>query len=336
VITRSQILILLGSAGAVLVGLAETAGTSSIPTPGPGGTGGLPQLPPLPPSPIVQFRQLLEAGPEEQARQLATRPDRSRRVLEAKLREYQLLAPEERELRLRATELRWYLRPLMGMTPAGRGERVAKVPEEYRALIEERLQQWDQLPADTQREILEHETTIQYFLRLHSGTPTQREAAREALSPPERERLEREMAQWQTLPADRRQRMCSQFQRFFELPPREQQKTLHTFTPEERQQMEHTLQAFAQLPRGQRRVCVASFRKFAEFTPAERAEFLKSADRWKSLTPQERDAWRKLVTRLPPLPPPLAQPPMPPLPPQPPQSRLVATSGPPPLPTPRP
>jgi hypothetical protein len=276
---------------------------------------------------------LLEAAPEEQARQLAAKPERARRVLEAKLREYQLLPPEERELRLRATELRWYLRPLMALAPAEWPGRVASVPEDYRALVEERLRQWEQLPADLQREVLDHETTIDYFLRLQSSTPTQRDATREAMSPPQREKLERELAQWQTLPADRRQRMCSQFQRFFELPEREQQKTLHAFTADERQQMERTLEAFAKLPAGQRRVCVASFRKFAEFTPAERAEFLKSADRWKSLTPQERDAWRKLVTRLPPSPPPLQQPQRPPPPPQPPQPRLAATSGPPPVPT---
>ena len=98
--------------------------------------------------------------------------------------------------------------------------------------------------------------------------------------------------------------------------------------------MENTLQAFAKLPPGQRRICVASFHKFTEFTPAERAEFLRNADRWKLLTPQERDAWRKLVTRLPPAPPGLVQAQVLPWPPLPPQPRRVATSSPPPLPTP--
>ena len=330
--SRSQIVSLLFSTAAFLSGLAGAA--DSAPTPSPTHTVSRPSPPPLPPSPVTQFRQLLNASPEEQARQLAAKPERARPVLQAKLREYQLLAPEERELRLRATELRWYLRPLMEPALTNRLGRISGIPEEYRPLVEERLQDWDHLPVEMQREILENEPVIQYWLRIQSGTPTQQEALREALPPGERDKLELEMARWRTLPADRRQRMCDQFQQFFELPRKEQQKTLHAFTPEERQEMENTLQAFAKMPAGQRRVCVASFRRFTEFTPVERAEFLRNADRWKLLTPQERATWRKLVTRLPPPPPALAQAQVTPLPPPPPQPRQVATSNPPPLPTP--
>jgi len=327
--TRSHILRLLWSTGLLLSSLAGAAEGPALTPPGTARAGSQPSLPPLPPSPIAQFRQLLEAVPEEQARQLAGKSERSRRALEAKLREYQLLSPEERDLRLRATELRWYLRPLMEIPPTNRLNQISAVPGEYRSLVQERLEQWDHLPSDMQRELLDKETFIEYFLRIQGSTATQQEALREALPPGEREKLEREMARWETLPADRRQRMCNVFEQFFELPRKEQQRTLHAFSPAERLQMETTLQAFARLPPGQRRICLASFRKFAEFTAVERAEFLRNADRWKSLTPKERDTWRRLVTRLPPPPPSLVQrqglPPAPP----PPKVRPAPTSSPP-------
>ena len=65
---------------------------------------------------------------------------------------------------------------------------------------------------------------------------------------------------------------------------------------------------------------------------AQREEQATVASRLAQLTPRERDAWRTLVTRLPPLPPPLLELKMPPLPPQSPPVRWVATSNPPPLP----
>ena len=186
---RRQIARLLGLGLGLLPAFTAIAETSPNTTTTPSSAAGAPLLPPLPPSPIVQFRQLLEAAPEEQARQLAARPERSRHVLEAKLREYQLLAPEERERRLRATELRWYLHPLLELAPSDRAARLAAIPDTYGPLIQKRLQQWDQLPADIQREILDHETTIQYFLRLQSGTTAQQDALRESLPPAERAKL---------------------------------------------------------------------------------------------------------------------------------------------------
>jgi hypothetical protein len=38
-------------------------------------------------------------------------------------------------------------------------------------------------------------------------------------------------------------------------------------------------------------------------SPSERASFLRHAEKWASLPPAERQAWRGLVGKLPPLPP---------------------------------
>src|ERR1044072_315689 len=70
-------------------------------------------FPPLPKPPVTYFRELLALSGGELDRELLSVAEPARDRLRAKLREYAALTPEEREIRLRATELRWYLAPLM-------------------------------------------------------------------------------------------------------------------------------------------------------------------------------------------------------------------------------
>lgn len=307
---QSQIVWLIcwsvGSAAA----LAQTAERAAA-APAPKTVSALP-TPPLPKPPIVYFRELLALRPEELEQSLADKPEAQRNFLKAKLQEYTSLNPEEREARLRATELRWYLRPLMETHPTNRIPSLTAIPDDYRPLVEKRLEQWDLLPLELQREVLENEWLIQHFPPGESGTPTQQVAVRQGVAPDRREELERDLARWLALPQEKRQRMCDRFQQFFELPPEEKAKTLNALPEEERRQMEKTLRAFEQLPPAQRRLCINSFSKFANMTPDERAHFLKNAERWKEMTPEERRTWRTLVTRLPPLPPAFGEPPLPP------------------------
>ena len=96
--------------------------------------------PPVPKPPIVYFRELLALRPEELEQSLAGKSEAQRNFLKAKLQEYTSLNPEEREARLRATELRWYLRPLMEMHPTNRVSSLAAIPGDYRTLVEKRLE----------------------------------------------------------------------------------------------------------------------------------------------------------------------------------------------------
>ena len=70
-------------------------------------------------SPVDFFRQLLAMTPAERVASLTNRPPEARARILAKVREYQALGPDERELRLRATELRWYLTPLLRTAAGG-------------------------------------------------------------------------------------------------------------------------------------------------------------------------------------------------------------------------
>jgi Protein of unknown function (DUF3106) len=270
-------------------------------------------MPPLPQSPVNIFRQLLTMTARERENYLTNRPPESRERILAKIREYLALDPDERELRLNATELRWYLLPLLRESPTNRDARLAQAPDNLRDLVRSRLEQWDALPPQFQQEFLDNERTLDYFSHMD---PTNAAVAGQPSGP-----SDTEQARWNALSESERQKITAQFNQFFELKPDEKQKTLNTLSGTERAQMEKTLQSFDKLPPAQRAQCIRAFTQFAGMSPAERAEFLKSAERWSQLPPKERQAWRDLVAQVPlwpPVPHALIMPPMPPpLPPRP-------------------
>lgn len=279
--------------------------------------------PPLPAakSPVALFRELLAMSPEEQREHLADRsPDNQLRLL-IKLREYELLSPSERELKLRATELQWYLSPLLESPATNRAAQLALIPEEQRDAVEDRLREWDKLPVEAQQELLDNEATLRYFTQVEPATEGQKRAVLSTLSPARRQKLEAGIAHWQTLPVEQRRKTLGRFNQFFDLTTAEKQKALVTLSDAERRQMEKTLRRFEQLPAEQRLECIQAFTKFTAMSLKERQQFLKNAERWRMLSPEERQNWRELVQTLaasnPPLPPGLhgQSPPMPPAPP---------------------
>jgi len=273
-------------------------------------------LPPIPhsKSPVDLFRELLAMTPAERENSLTNRPPGIRDRILTKVRNYEALDPNERELRLRATELRWYLPPLMHEYPTNRVAQLAAVPDDLRPLVKAHLMQWDILPPPLQEEFFESEHALRYFT--HVDLP---------ISPPmppmpsdhgwHQGPAAPDLAHWNTLPEDQRQKITAQFNRFFELTPAEKKKTLNNLSDAERQQMEKTLETFGKLPPAQRLKCIRAFTEFAGMSAQEKQDFLKNAQRWSQLSPKERQTWRDLVTHVPewpPLPPAL----MPPVPPQ--------------------
>jgi hypothetical protein len=266
-------------------------------------------------SPIDFFRQLLTMDENEREHALANRNASQRKLILAKVNEYEALTPEERELRLRLLELRYYLQPLMQMDRTNRAVKLATVPQAIRRLVEDRLTQWDLLPPDLKQEVLEAATTRNYFIRLESSTPAQRQAIFKTLPPQRRNELEEGFAQWHNLTMEQKIQHYKRLNRFFELTEDEQQKTIKSLSEPERQQIQKVLAQFDKLSVENRRYCLQSFYRFASLSPVDKDLFLKNAERWQALSPSERQAWRDLVTKLPPLPPgvePFAPPPMPP------------------------
>jgi hypothetical protein len=270
--------------------------------------------PPLPHSktPVDLFRELLAMTSAERENYLTNRPPEIRDRILAKVREYEALDPNERALRLCATELRWYLLPLLHESPMDRAARLAAIPDDLQPLVKDRLLQWDILPPGLREEFLESERTLRYFTHVASPNnpplPPLPPGQRWHQGPPDPD-----LAHGDTLSEEQRQKIATQFNQFFELTPLEKEKTLNTLSNAERQQMEKTLETFGALPPAQRFNCIRAFTKFAGMSAQEKQDFLKNAQRWSQMSPKERQTWRDLVTHVPEWPP---MPPMPPMPPQ--------------------
>jgi len=254
-------------------------------------------------SPVALFRELLAMSPAQRKDAIAIRPpDIQKRILE-KLNEYEILPPELRELRLRETELRWYLRPLMDEPRTNRPALLARIPEAERKVVEERLQLWDLLPPPFQEQLKDDDTIASYFAQIGTDTPQQRAAILGGIPVDHREKLEQGFDRWKQMSEEQRRKTLAGFNKFFEMTPEEKEKTLDTLPDEERQQMERTLSSYANLTPPQRAQCIQSFEKFASMSIAERQQFLKNAERWREMTPDERQKWRELVTVAPIMPP---------------------------------
>jgi hypothetical protein len=276
-----------------------------------GKTTPVPPQPTPPRSPVDLFRSVLSMTPVERREFLAQRSPESQKLILAKIHEYEGLTPELRDLRLRVTELRWYLRPLLELSPADRIPHLNFIPPALKELVEARLSEWDKLTPEVQKEFLENESIIRFYFELAARTPGQRAEAVTSASPPA---VPPGLTRWQNLTTYQRQEIMRHFYQYFDLSPSEKRKTIQTLSETERVQIESTLQAFDSLSASQRAQCVRSFQKFASFDPDERRQFLHNAERWERMSPSDRQAWRNLVSSLsqqPPLPPGLSPPPIP-------------------------
>lgn len=283
----------------------------------------MPPLPPVPPSPVAYFRQLLAVPAVEQEAMLAGKTPEQRRVLTNSLRIYKQLSEGERELRLRTMEWRSHLMPLLRLAPTNRAERLALVPDAYRDLVRQRLNYWDGLSPTVQQQLLASEHSIRtgsssLIVPMPPMPPTRSLAPVGAAS--NRIAIAASgLERWKAMNEGRRQEVIDAFTRLFDLPPAQTDKALAPlpFSPGERQMMEQTLETFRKMEPGQRQACVSGFKKFADLPPAERSQFFRNAEAWQKMSPEDRQRWRTLVERMPPLPPMppgFGAPPLPPIP----------------------
>jgi len=239
---------------------------------------------------------LLAMTPDQRQQAIAIRPaDIQKRILE-KLNEYELLPGELRELRLRETELRWYLRPLMDEPSTNRSAALARVPTELRAQVEQRIQMWDLLPPPLQEQFKDNDLIADYFAQTRFATPGQVAELLQTIPLERRAALEKGLESWKGMSDEQRQTALAGFNRFFELTPEQKEQALGLVPDEERSQMEQTLAAYQTLTQAQRQQCISSFEKFARMSVVERKQFLENAERWREMTAEDRQKWRELVT----------------------------------------
>jgi len=258
------------------------AQTPSLPKPPP-------ILPPLPPPPI-NFREVLAMKPAERQKVLATRSAGQRKVIEAKLCEYEALPAAEREARLCTLALRLYLRPLMELPLSNRVDRLSTIPQPDRNLIEERLQFWDNLEPQVQKEFLTNEWVLRFITA--PPVPTAN------LSPILRSKIEKAVGDWNQLAEPARSEILKNFQALFEFSAKQKVRILDEYSDTERKRMEQSLHNFERLDKAQRERCVNGFRKFAGLTVQEREQFLGNVESWEAMSAEDRKAWRALVNRI--------------------------------------
>ena len=266
-----------------------------------------PALPPIPRSPIEDFRRWLDMPQADREKELAGYTEAKREVLRRKLLAYEQLPAAERDYRLRALELRWYLRPLLNLPAPERGNYLQIIPERLHAAVTNRLSRWDSLDDAARREFLADEAKRE----LVTGYFTQPRRPPNPPMPgaPLPPGLDRHFKRWEN---NSPTRLAFHITNFFEMPKTDQLKALNYFSETERAEIQKTLDALARLTPADRLECVQSFQRFANMSREERSSFLRNAARWQQLTPEERAAWRELVTKLPPMPPePVLTPPLP-------------------------
>ena len=307
-----QSLVLWGIAGSIFIhipiGPTQSQAQPSI----------IPKLGPPAPrqSGIAFFRELLAASPEQRERLLADKGAHYRTVLEDGVRRYEAFPPDEREMRLRAMELRYHVTSLLREPLRSRAQRLMMVPENDRPLVEERLKYWDQLSPAEQKEALENERMTRDVFGI-SGPTIPRQLTLNRLTSNQVVQIEQQLVRWQTLPDARRAEIQRNFTNLFDFSNAGKAKQRLEALPlsiDERAMMESTIEKFKKLPAAARLLCVQNFPKFAELSPQERRQFLINAQEWQKMTPDDRQTWRRMVSKvphLPPLPPGLGQPPLP-------------------------
>jgi Protein of unknown function (DUF3106) len=269
------------------------------------------KVPPNPPaipsvSPVKFFRELLAMDEAARAKALAGRTPRQIKVLKSKLVEYESMPAEERELRLRQLELFRYVVPLMRLSQAQRVEPMARLPEKDRAIVTLRLQEWDRLTLRQQTNIFNNKTLLSYFVRPERPALIRRIDTSKLLPPGySPQKLETTLSRWRNLDAEGRRELRFRLDRYFEMTESEREKVLDTLSPKEKELLEKTLNQFGGLSPEQQARCLEGFSKLAQLPPEERRQFILDADRWQSMTPEQRSLWRRMIHNQvePPLPP---------------------------------
>jgi hypothetical protein len=254
-------------------------------------------------TPVAYFRGLLGMTPAERERVLADKSQEKRQQVLAKVREYEALPREVREERLLQTELHWRLLELLRLDPAQRKERLQEISPIYQPMILSPLSKWDQLPDDVRKALLEKEIFLRTYVQWQGHSPAAQEEILGKLPAEQRASWTEELNGWQGLAENRREELSRAFRQFFYLTEEEQHEAIQALSETERRQMEQALRSFANLRPALQRQCVESFSKFAAMSNEERNQFLQNAAKWEAMTAPERQLWRTLVNKLPPMPP---------------------------------
>ena len=262
-----------------------------------------PGMPAVPKTGVALFQEMLGMSSAEREAKLASFSEGKRKTIASRLKEFDALQPDEREMRLERMKLRSSLIPLLSAPPAQRTLLYSSLPEDERQALADRLRLWDQLDQNLQRQVLENEGMLNCIMPVQTVSSNQLQSVMLSLPESDRQKIATNWQRFQQISPREREKMYENYRELFDLNETERLKVLSAVSLSERQEMDKTLKAFQSLPKPQRDQCLASFNKFANMSAYERALFLKNAEHWKTMSAQERQSWRNLVNKFPPMPP---------------------------------
>ena len=152
--------------------------------------------------------------------------------------------------------------------------------------------------------------------------PTNRSAQLAQIPPEDRALVEYRMREWDRLAPEVQKQLLENeatIRYFTELRDSQGYRT-NTISAARRDKLERGIQQWQALVEADRQ-------RIANLSLEERHQFLKNAERWELMTPDERQAWRELVKSIPLLPSNVRTAPVPPTPPPRPRTAAVATKG---------
>ncbi len=270
-----------------------------------------PAMPPLPSitnTPAQGFRKLLAMNETEREQFIGARAKGTQPFLRAKVQEYLALSVEDREVRLQMLELRSLMLPLMSTPEPLRTAQVQMLPPDKRKIVEDRLRTWTILPPPLAQDVLKNELAARFFL--DAQTSTNSAALLSSMSPQQRTDWEKRMADFNALPAQRREIAVQNVERYFGLDARKRDETLNALSGRERAMITTNLARLGNLTPTERSEAVDGLKKFKGLSAADQQEFLRSATRWQAMNEKDRRLWREIVARTRPT----ISPPMPPSP----------------------
>lgn len=161
---------------------------------------------------VLQVHQhlipLLQAPVEERAGLLAAAPVEDRRVLEDRLKAWDGLPAEARQVLLADKRSLNYFIQLERVPAADRGQFIGRLPEPVRQAFESQFQRWSALPEDVRSK------TTSEFQKFFELTPDEREKTLRRLSDVERRQMAETLKLFADLPPEQRARCLTAFRRF--------------------------------------------------------------------------------------------------------------------------
>lgn len=261
-------------------------------------------LPIIAPPPGEVFRSIMEMKEDERELYLKDKSLAEQRYIKEKIAEFLNLNPFEREVKFRVWNLRYYFGIVAQIPIQARVQWLNQIPEPYRSALEERLKEWDLLSEDIKKEIISNSRLLEFLVPAFNEPPLPPLPNTKLLLV--NQDLEKELAHWKELSTEHRQKILDKFRELLTLRVQEIADLIKQTHPH-MEKLKSLLIKISDLPDPEKTNCLKALEHFLQMNVEEQEKFLKKAEFWMSLTPQQRQAWKKLLSDIP-------MPPLPPIP----------------------